>query len=681
MASGNRSLKRGKMRTRVATVATVATVENAIGETHPRRHRLQCLVLPLLSAFQINCIAIPTQHVRFVKTRTERRRTQFPELDPPPSPPRRDVVQFVLASSNCSTWPALSKPIGSHDNLRITIMNEHLRPVYKILALGESADGDRFLEVEVFVQGQRKTRFLSMRDLQASPDKAINQLGAPLLTRPAKANFLAEAEKAFQTRKPTIDVYTRSGWSGCVFVLPNGLCITRTNGLETCLPLEVRRYGDEFGRLGTLEGWDRLPELAKGNSRFMLAVALAFTGPVVGLLRLESPMIQLFGAPGSGKTSMGAAAGAAWGGGQDGLFLQSWNHTLNSAERLAAAFHSTFLVMDETRTADQTKSGQAPPILQLVMRLAGGQVRGRMTDDLPPLRFKTPLLSLSNESLDEMAQKSRAEIDDAHRGRLIDVPLAPGIVGAFERLHGFDHHGALSEELKKIARHHHGRAAREFLKRFAAELREDKPAIEAWLQERRERYLKHVRRVVISTGRDLARIHEKFATIYAGGALAIDYRILPWSMRELSEALVVCERAHVDHVARFVSSAPSATRPPRLVDPLESLRQHVRQNRSKFADLRKGLIARNAGHDHHACSGYINRGPSGSVELLFSNDCLRQLCGGDTGVRRLKDELDKRGWLINEAKKGVTRRPIWKDAGREGRLYVTAVSEKAFENQ
>jgi hypothetical protein len=76
-------------------------------------------------------------------------------------------------------------------------------------------------------------------------------------------------------------------------------------------------------------------------------------------------------------------------------------------------------LLDETRTADQAKSGQAPPILQLVMRLAGGQVRGRMTDDRPPLRFETPLLSLSNESLDEMAEKSRTEIDDAHRGRLI----------------------------------------------------------------------------------------------------------------------------------------------------------------------------------------------------------------------------------------------------------------------
>ena len=376
---------------------------------------------------------------------------------------------------------------------------------------------------------------------------------------------------------------------------------------------------------------------------------------------------------------MGAAAGAAWGGGQDGLFLQSWNHTANSAERLAAAYHSTFLVMDETRTADQTKSGQATPIFQLVMRLAGGQVRGRMTDDLPPLRFETPLLSLSNESLDEMAQKSRAEIDDAHRGRLIDVPLASGAAGAFETLHGFGDHAVFSAELKSIARAHHGRAAREFLRQFAANLREDNPSLVTWLGARREWHLKQVRPRVVSTVRDLERIHQKFATIYAGAALAIDYDLLPWSKRELSEALSACEQAHVDHVASFVSSALSATRPSRPFDPLESLREHVRQNRSKFVDLRNGLIARSVGHNHDSCPGYINRGPGGSVELLFSSDCLLQLSGGFSQVKKLKDELDKRGWLIKESNRGVTRRPIWEGGGRDDRVYVTAVREKAFE--
>jgi hypothetical protein len=146
---------------------------------------------------------------------------------------------------------------------------------------------------------------------------------------------------------------------------------------------------------------------------------------------------------------------------------------------------------------------------------------------------------------------------------------------------------------------------------------EGQARIVAWRHVCREWHLKRVLPRV-STSRDLERSHQKFATIYAAATLAIDYEILPWSKRELSDALLDCEQAHVDHVARFVSAAASVNRRLRPVDPLESLRQHVRQDRSKFADLRKGLIPRNAGHDHDACPGYINRGPGGSVELLFS---------------------------------------------------------------
>jgi hypothetical protein len=113
--------------------------------------------------------------------------------------------------------------------------------------------------------------------------------------------------------------------------------------------------------------------------------------------------------------------------------------------------------------------------------------------------------------------------------------------------------------------------------------------------------------------------------------------------------------------------------------PLESLRQHVLQNRSKFVDLRKGLVVRSAGHKHDSCPGYINRGPGGSVELLFSNDCLLQLCGGFSQVKKLKDELDKAGRLIKESKRGVTRRQICGGGRREDRVYVTAAREKVFE--
>ena len=47
---------------------------------------------------------------------------------------------------------------------------------------------------------------------------------------------------------------------------------------------------------GTLKGWRKIPKLAAGNSRFMLALALAFVGPIGDVLRVEQVAIQLLGA-------------------------------------------------------------------------------------------------------------------------------------------------------------------------------------------------------------------------------------------------------------------------------------------------------------------------------------------------------------------------------------------------
>jgi hypothetical protein len=112
------------------------------------------------------------------------------------------------------------------------MMNQHSPMPCRIIALGESAEGDRFLRVEVLVQGRRKARLLSMRDLQASPDKAINQLGVPLLTRAARTTFLQKAQQAFQTLKPTFPVATKPGLLRGVFILPDGSCIPQNTKLR-----------------------------------------------------------------------------------------------------------------------------------------------------------------------------------------------------------------------------------------------------------------------------------------------------------------------------------------------------------------------------------------------------------------------------------------------------------------
>jgi len=99
------------------------------------------------------------------------------------------------------------------------------------------------------------------------------------------------------------------------------------------------------------------------------------------------------------------------------------------------------------------------------MRLAEGSMKGRMTDVGAPLTWWMGVLSNSNLSLDEMDAIDHCHVDDAHRTRLIDVPLPRGAHGAFEDLHGFADHAAFATEVLLIARNHYGVASTVFLER------------------------------------------------------------------------------------------------------------------------------------------------------------------------------------------------------------------------
>jgi hypothetical protein len=313
----------------------------------------------------------------------------------------------------------------------------------------------------------------------------------------------------------------------------------------------------------------------------------------------------------------------------------------------------------------------------VVMRLAEGAMKGRMTDQSAPLTWWEGTLSTSNKSLDEMAKEAGVEIDDAHRGRLIDVPSPVGPSGMFEHLHGFLNHAALTAELKRIAGEHYGWASDEYLRRLVREHARDKGRLLRWLVARREEYKNVARRRIAHGRRQPARIHEKFATIYAAGALAIAFGILPWDRRAMGHALLACEQAHFDLVAGTEPSRKQQQQQQRAA-PMELLTAHVRMHRREFVDLRKGLVERSAGHDHDACPGYVNEAPDGSSEFLFSNNKLLDICGSRAALLQLKQKLSSDGMLLEDEHRPSTRRTIWENGERQ---QVIAIRARAFSQQ
>ena len=548
--------------------------------------------------------------------------------------------------------------------------SEHIQ----IGQLGISQDGDRFLRLTIRLGQRRRRELLSLRELEASPDQAVRALGAALITNATRAEFLKRAQDAFKMQGPAFHVVTRPGFSRGAFVYPDGTHVPERVGFDVCLRGDALARAGKYETCGTLEGWRELARLARGNPLLVLAISLAFSGPVVDFLKLEAVMMQLFGPSGAGKSVIGAVAGSVWGGGADGLFVESWNHTVNDLELLVAARRAAFVVLDETRVADQPQSGRSArsaSIASAVMRLAEGRVKGRMNEAVFAPGASPSILSLSNNSLDEMAADLGFVIDEAHRGRLIDVPLPTGVVGAFENLHGYLNHAELCGELLRLLRLSNGVAAAEFLMRLTKPLSRDERRVIAALRSRRDRYLQRARRQIAAASRDLERVHQKFATAFAGADVAREFGILPWERELLEGALIECEAAHVEYVARV---APTTARRERAADPFDLLAAHDRARRASFVDLRAGLVDPGSDHDHAACDGYVNQG-RGGLELLFSQPKLQQICGGKAASLRVKRQLDAQGWLVRDGARLCTRRVIWADGRRE---QVVAVRAEAF---
>jgi hypothetical protein len=581
-----------------------------------------------------------------------------------------------IPKESAASYSTVQHPVSSYpkdkvvkDSTKVT----HTRHI-EFLAKGRCADGGSYLKLSVHSGGEARTEIISLAALEREPAKTMSALDAYLVTPQARREFQQRVQETVNWPFE-FDVATRPGWSGRSFILPSGEVLGGKK-FAVCLDRLTREVSGKFVTCGAFEQWQRIPELARGNSRLMMALALSFAGPLVELLGVELPAVQLVGKPGTGKSGIAIAAGSVWGGrvsvGPNG-FLESWNNTVNKFEELAVGHNGGLLIVDETGLVDgngnPTKGLRFNIVNNVAMRLAEGAMKGRMNDVGPAAAWALALLSTSNLSLDEMAAEAGAVVDDALRSRLIDIPLPTDSDGAFENLHGFRSCVELTIELKRIARAHFAWASRRFLRRLVKSRAVNEAGLKRWLEGRRATYRNVARRRIHAEGRNLNRIHEKFATTFAGGALAIKFGLVPWSFNELGQALLLCQQAHVDLVG---SSAPKLRNE---CDPWLRLQDYIRGNASEFVDLRNGLLNDEEEHDHANCPGYINRHRDGTLEYLFAETKLKQILGGGRMLSRFRDAPKAKRWIRRGENRFAVRRAIYK---RGGRPSVLAIDASAF---
>ena len=195
--------------------------------------------------------------------------------------------------------------------------------------------------------------------------------------------------------------------------------------------------------------------------------------------------------------------------------------------------------------------------------------------------------------------------------------------------------------LKNLAAANHGLAAREFIRRVLKKRAEDPQKLLDFLNGR-ERGYKQEARATIGSSEELVRIHDKFATVYAAGRLAIREGILPFKGKDLLEAILTCEADHVRYIREELGGAVHTQR-----SGIEILRAYIQENRHTFIDLNMQSLLPN--HNHKSCPGYITKRPNGQPAHLFSEEKLLEIMGSRGAADELKQKLYQQGLISRVA--------------------------------
>jgi putative DNA primase/helicase len=450
-------------------------------------------------------------------------------------------------------------------------------------------------------------------------------------------------------------------------------------------PRLEREFGDlppqmlaKYRSKGTLEVWRKnIAALCNGNSRLIFAVSLAFTGPILWFVQgPKGGGFQLWGEKETGKTTATMIGGSVWGchtdaGDREIGFAETWHTTANQVEITALAHSDCLLILDETTQGldDRTR---AQIVINVTIALAQLREKERMTNVQSARSWRCFFFSTSNFTLDALAARGKVVLDDAVRSRLTEIPLPVDGKGIYEQLHGFPSGEELTDVLARRCRKYYGVAGREFEKRLVEARKKNVNSLRELLAKWRTEYVRalkpqarteHLKPLHRSTGR--------CATVYAAGRLAMTYGLVPWTEKELLDAVLSCQLDGLRH---------SQTKREQVDTSVAGLRRKVvsylADNRGQFRNLDKKMPPLGK-HNFGSRPGYFATF-KGKKWFYLTTDQLKAIIGTGDNADQLKTELVAYG-LLDQASNGkyLVQRRIFSEAkGNKGHRWVHAFSAK-----
>ena len=219
----------------------------------------------------------------------------------------------------------------------------------------------------------------------------------------------------------------------------------------------------EMKAAGTLEEWqDNVTAACVGNPLMLVAVSLAFAGPLLEPLGIDGGGLHLRGASSRGKSTIQRVAVSVWG---SPRFLHTWRATANGLEGIAVACNASLLALDELGEVSGREAGQCAYMLANGCGKARADRAGMARASL---RWRVMVLSSGEIALADKVAEAGGRVAAGQGVRLLDIAADDQAHGAFDDLHDATDGAAFADRLRAATATQYGTAGPAFVEKFIA---------------------------------------------------------------------------------------------------------------------------------------------------------------------------------------------------------------------
>lgn len=299
--------------------------------------------------------------------------------------------------------------------------------------------------------------------------------------------------------------------------------------VSACTISNSTGLGASVATKGSVEDWkSNVGLLCRGNPMMVLAVSLAFSGPLLRPMGLSGGGLHFRGASSTGKTTLLSLSASVWGSrGQ----ISQWRATTSGLEAIAPALNDMLLPLDEIAEISPRALHEA------IYMLANGRGKARMTKDgtiADTAQWRLAIISSGEISIQEKLEEGRLGVRAGHEVRLIDIVADSRRFGAFDHTHGAHDASSFSNLIQSNCQTLHGTVGVEFVTQLVA-------AISKGGLSKIDNFIRNLARNWLAslqgaTNGQVERVAHRFAVIAVAGSLATKWGLTGWEVPEATSA-------------------------------------------------------------------------------------------------------------------------------------------------